>query len=258
MGSCTANSVVSACELILAANQKSRHLSRLFNYYTTRQLENRLGQEGAVLRNAVRQATKLGIPNEDVWDYSFFHVEAAPPVAVYVEADLHKISRYERIVGETAKDKIHAIKSALSEGFPVVFGMPVSQQWMQMQGGDTSYRGTKNDAVVGNHAMCIIGYSSSHFIVENSWGVEWGDKGLGYVPCELVDEFFEAWVIKGFDGLYPVAFIPPAPTPPVVPPTPLPEPSKPSVKPSDNGIVVVAITFIAFTIYALLKSKGII
>jgi C1A family cysteine protease len=201
IGSCTANSTVSACEMLLQKDGRHRNLSRLFNYYVTRELEGRLGQEGAVLRNAVKQAAKLGLPDESLWEYDESKSETAPPAEVYTEAAKHKVLRYERIQAGTLEQEVHAIKSAISEGFPVVFGMPVTQQWMNMRGGDLSYRGvTAKDPAVGAHAMTIIGYSIDFFVIENSWGKEWGDGGLGYIHKDHVSSFFEAWVISGFDA----------------------------------------------------------
>lgn len=229
IGSCTANSVVSACELLLAEQLgRVRHLSRLFNYYVTRELEGRLGQSGAVLRNAVKQAAKLGLPDEYLWPYDPATAEVRPLDDVFAEAAKHRILRYERIQDGNDADVIRAIKSAISEGYPVVFGMPITQQWMNMRGGDISYRGvTDKDPAVGAHAMTIIGYSPDFFVIENSWGKDWGDGGLGYIPVTLVSEFFEAWVIKGFDvegvNPEPVPVPPPAPAPP--PPAPEPEPT---------------------------------
>ena len=243
-GSCTANSTVSACEVLLQRAGNHRHLSRLFNYYVTRELEGRLGQSGAVLRNAVKQAAKLGLPNEDVWAYNENMVDTAPPPHVYAQAIQHRVLRYERIQNGTDAEVIRAIKSAISEGFPVVFGMPVTQQWMAMQGGDMSYRGVSvRDAAIGAHAMTVIGYSLSHFVVENSWGKDWGDGGLGYIPCERVSEFFEAWVIRGFDE-----HVAPLPTPvpaPIEPPAPQPAKTQ-----SDATGIVIALFVIAAIYFA--------
>ena len=45
----------------------------------------------------------------------------------------------------------------------------------------------------GLHAMLIVGYSDRQevFIVRNSWGTSWGDKGYGYVPYDYIcnDDF---------------------------------------------------------------------
>lgn len=228
IGSCTANSTVSACEMLLQKAGKPRSLARLFNYYVTRELEGRLGQSGAVLRNAVKQAAKLGLPDETVWPYDESKAETAPHPDAYEQAVKHKVLRYERIQPGTQAEEIHAIKSAISEGFPVVFGMPVTQQWLNMRGGDTSYRGVSiKDIAVGAHAMTIIGYSQDFFVVENSWGKEWGDGGLGYIPVAQVNSFFEAWVIRGFD----------------VAPVVVPEPVAPAKK--DYRAIMLAVAIVA-------------
>ena len=45
----------------------------------------------------------------------------------------------------------------------------------------------------GGHAICIVGYlTSGRFIVRNSWGTGWGDKGFGYVtPAYIAAGFFD-------------------------------------------------------------------
>ena len=257
VGSCTANSVVSACEMLLQKAGVHRDLSRLFNYYVTRELENRLGQEGAVLRNAIKQAAKLGLPNESEWAYDIAKVEVNPPPAVYEAALPHKVLRYERIKNGTPDEVAHSIKSALSEGFPLVFGMPVTQQWMNMRGGDITYRGvTDKDPAVGAHAMTIIGYSLDYFIIENSWGSEWGDGGLGYIHRNTVAEFFDAWVIRGFDvAPAPVPEPIPVPVPPVPPVPPKPEPTPPEPqKPVSKDYTVVIVVAVLVGL-ALIFSK---
>lgn len=249
VGSCTANSTVSACEMLLQKAGKHRNLSRLFNYYVTRDLEGRLGQSGAVLRNAVKQAAKLGLPNEDVWAYDESKVDVTPSPAVYAQAQMHKVLRYERIQNGTDTDVIHAIKSAISEGFPVVFGMPVTQQWLNMLGGDITYRGvTGKDPAVGAHAMAIIGYSQDFFVVENSWGAGWGDGGLGYIPVTQVGSFFEAWVVRGFDlDVVPM----PAPVP-----EPSPAPIEPAPKKQDNGQGAALIVLAIIVVLVLILTQG--
>ena len=54
---------------------------------------------------------------------------------------------------------------------------------------------------IGGHAMLNVGYDTGKqvYIVRNSWGTDWGDKGYCYFPfayienSQLADDF---WVIR--------------------------------------------------------------
>ena len=34
--------------------------------------------------------------------------------------------------------------------------------------------------------MLLTGYTGNFFTVKNSWGEEWGDKGYGYIPKNVL------------------------------------------------------------------------
>ena len=36
------------------------------------------------------------------------------------------------------------------------------------------------NTVRGGHAVCLVGYTRDYFIVRNSWGTTWGDRGFAY------------------------------------------------------------------------------
>ena len=44
--------------------------------------------------------------------------------------------------------------------------------------------GTKmsNEKGINNHALVVIGWSESNWIVKNSWGRDWGNDGVGRIP----------------------------------------------------------------------------
>jgi GNAT superfamily N-acetyltransferase len=49
------------------------------------------------------------------------------------------------------------------------------------------------DPSVGSHTVLLIGYDDlkAEFKFQNSWGVNWGDRGFGYIPYEV---FRATWV----------------------------------------------------------------
>ncbi len=70
---------------------------------------------------------------------------------------------------------VNAIKNALTYG-PVVSTMSVYADFFSYGGGVYSYT---SGALQGGHAILIVGYNDQEgcFIVKNSWGADWGEKG---------------------------------------------------------------------------------
>ena len=49
----------------------------------------------------------------------------------------------------------------------------------------------------GGHAIALVGYTPDRFIVRNSWGTGWGDKGFAYASLAYAkDAFTEAYGIS--------------------------------------------------------------
>jgi C1A family cysteine protease len=47
---------------------------------------------------------------------------------------------------------------------------------------------------LGGHAVLVVGYRDDNFIVQNSWGSDWGEDGFAYLPNDYVDHFaVAAW-----------------------------------------------------------------
>lgn len=206
VGSCTANSVVSACEIHLQRQNKFVDLSRLFVYYISREMEGRNGQEGAYLRDALKVCNNVGVCPEDYWKYDISKVNVKPSAEAYALAEKLRITEYSAITGIDTKTKIDGVRSALSEGLPVVIAMPVSTQFTNLHGNmDThNYTGVAHTPVYGNHAMTIVGYDDEkkYFIVENSWGAAWGDNGYFALPYSVVGDVYEFWAVRGFSTNY--------------------------------------------------------
>ena len=61
------------------------------------------------------------------------------------------------------------------------------------------------DSVEGGHAVMCVGYDDKKqlFIVRNSWGTSWGDKGYFYMPYQVIQNTnmsSDFWVIKSVNN----------------------------------------------------------
>lgn len=235
LNSCTANSLAGACELILNANGEFEHLSRLFNYYESRHHSSLTGDSGAYLRTAIVTVKKMGFPSEYLWPYVASNLEDKPHQEVYDDAAKKVLSRYERIdsgitytysnsdidvgsgiisstgfstIGDV--NYIKDIKSALYEGFVVVIGFRINDNFMQITGNFISQYNNRWTGIstenpsIGGHAVYLVGYDDTYssFIFANSWGDAWGNLGFGLLPySSIASSVDEAWVLKGFKNL---------------------------------------------------------
>lgn len=58
-----------------------------------------------------------------------------------------------------------------------------------------------SDVKKGGHAFAVIGYNSSGFIIQNSWGMRWGYRGFAILP-------YEEWLKNGNDAWVAVMGVP--------------------------------------------------
>jgi hypothetical protein len=198
IGSCTANAIAGAYEFLEKKTTGGyTDVSRLFIYYLERDMEGEVNDDGgARLRNGMKVLKQYGVCAESLWPYDTDRFRDQPPQEAFDEAQQHRIDEYHRVPVD-----VLAFKTCLAEGFPVVFGTDIFQSF-EKDGhhGNVSMprRGEKN---LGGHAMLCVGYDESRqvFIVRNSWGTKWGDRGYCYFPYDyLCNEEYttDCWTIR--------------------------------------------------------------
>jgi C1A family cysteine protease len=106
----------------------------------------------------------------------------------YATASTRKAANYFNLGKDLGK-----WKSWLANSGPILAGLSVDATWdnaTAANGGKlTNYQaGTAR----GGHAICIVGYTSDSFIIRNSWGTTWGDKGFGYASANYITDGFFA------------------------------------------------------------------
>jgi C1A family cysteine protease len=187
LGSCTANTLVGLREYLLAKDSLPyTHLSRLFLYYFERYLEGTVNKDsGAMLRDGMKVLQKMGVCPELDDEYDIAKFTERPSDKAIADAAQFKISTYHRVTS------VSALQSALVSGLPVAIGFIVYESFESKQVAEAgivpfpkSY-----ERQLGGHAVLVVGYkqinNKLHFIIRNSWGTEWGDKGYCYMPVEF-------------------------------------------------------------------------
>lgn len=200
LGSCTANAISAAYAFdILKQNEIFYIPSRLFIYYNERLMEGTVDQDsGAMLRDGIKSISKVGVCSEDSWPYDISKFTSKPTDNCYKDASKNKAVLYQKV-----SRSLYDFKSCLASGFPFVGGFSVYESFETKEVAKTGKMPMPNSSerLLGGHAILIIGYDDALgcFIVRNSWGSKWGDKGHFYMPYEyltnsnLSNDF---WVIQ--------------------------------------------------------------
>lgn len=195
LGSCTAHAALA----VMGYYQRKTHgryidLSRLFLYKVTRMLAKKRGDSGAELRTAMQAMVMVGAPPEEYWPYDISKFEQQPDAFLMALAGNYQATSYVRhdSPGVAPKDVLLSIKQSLAHEVPVMFGTTVYKSFPGVGASDDHtgvipFPGSK-DKIDGGHAMVIAGYDDgvSSFLVRNSWGEKWGDKGYGWMPYRYV------------------------------------------------------------------------
>jgi len=103
----------------------------------------------------------------------------------YADASTRKIANYFNL----RKDEW---KAWLVNNGPILAGLNVDSTWDNAATTAGKLDSFVPGSVRGGHAVCIVGYTADRFIVRNSWGTTWGDKGFGYASAAYVNDAFFA------------------------------------------------------------------
>jgi C1A family cysteine protease len=184
LGSCTSNSIATAIDFErVKQNITPQQPSRLFIYYNERLLKNTVNYDsGASLRDGIKTVSKDGSCPETQWPYDISKFTIKPNNFCYLTAKNNLIKQYVRL----NNTNLNELKTCLAAGFGFVFGFTVYQSFLSYSVAATGMvpMPLRNERVLGGHATFCLGYddSKSRFIVRNSWGLGWGDRGHFYIP----------------------------------------------------------------------------
>lgn len=103
-----------------------------------------------------------------------------------------KISAWYNLIKNEA-DKLESFKRWLHCSGPILTSLNCDKSWFDVKK-DGLLENYIKDPNNPGHAMSIVGYTPTHFIIRNSWGTGWGDKGFAYASYDYArDAFKEAY-----------------------------------------------------------------
>lgn len=163
-------------------NQKSA----LFIAYQTSVKQNTVGQDaGGTERDAFWTMAHSGVCTEKLWPYNPDNLGTQPSVNAYAEALQYKILVYRRLLD------VNQMKACLAVGLPVALGMPVFGNFPMNSSTGQIPLPKFWDRPVAGHAVGVFGYepASDYFKFPNTWGMDWGDRGYGYLPGKFISRY---------------------------------------------------------------------
>jgi C1A family cysteine protease len=170
------------------------------NYMNDDNLSND-GDNGMTGRDVMRILKNVGICKETEYKYDNMNRNDNCddiPEWIKINASKHLIKSYAKV------NSINGLRDNLYFNGPCLIAFPVygdknnnmnSPMWKKLNDDDKS---------MGGHAMTVVGYNDNeqHFIIRNSWGPSWGDKGYCYYKYENWDSHWECWTTVDMDTIY--------------------------------------------------------
>lgn len=78
-------------------------------------------------------------------------------------------------------------KTWLASHGPILAGLSVDEAWDNAANTHGNIDTFEPNTIRGGHAVAVVGYTDSgRFIIRNSWGKGWGDKGFGYATTSYI------------------------------------------------------------------------
>jgi C1A family cysteine protease len=144
-------------------------------------------EAGTSLKAAMDICRKYGVVLESMLPFPIGTLMYADDEnAFYASAAQRRAAAYFNL----AKN-LNQWRTWLASGGPILVGLNVDATW----DGATATHGILDafqpNSVRGGHAVCVVGYrKDGRFIIRNSWGTGWGDKGFAYASEAYISAAF--------------------------------------------------------------------
>ena len=209
VGSCVAHACATAMGYgeLRSGKSTAHDFSRGFIYGNRKDTDHQ--GEGMYVRQALKQLNHCGdclysdFPYNEPYQQVKQRIESDKS-NLYAKAEPFKILNYFRCYTDDE------VKRALLNQGAVVISVPVYSSFSA-----ECPIPSKDDKYEGGHAMCVIGWDETGWIIQNSWSKSWGKKGTLHMPYDYpINEFWgitvdnsmpepvkENWLVRLFSAV---------------------------------------------------------
>jgi Papain family cysteine protease len=204
--SCTGHALASVINTVLASRtpraSEPPRVSPYMLYRLARRYDEFAGEEdlGSSLRGGLKGWFHHGVALESDWPE--LEIETEPDLGSEAFASrcrerplgaFYRVNPYRLDDMQSAISELHAIavSAAIHDGWI----KPV--RWKRARETLTMIEWPVNRRRLGGHAFALVGYNHYGFLVQNSWGEEWGKGGYATLSYEdWLDSAYDAWVVR--------------------------------------------------------------
>jgi hypothetical protein len=148
--------------------------------------------EGTSLKAALDVARKFGVVRDSVLPFASGKLYPGEANAFYALAAQRKLSAYFNL-----GTNLSNWRTWLATKGPILTRLNVDDTWQNATATSGNLDDYKEDTKRGGHAVALVGYRPDRFIVRNSWGTDWGDRGFAYASLAYAQEAFtEAYGVE--------------------------------------------------------------
>lgn len=207
-GSCTAHALRYAWNLWkmrLTPNAPLILPSRCFWYAESRRF---LGDDvpledfGSTNEATIWVLKNKGSIAETGYPYNAQNMTRAPPSPIISGGIVNKSqAALPFLFHVNTNQNIQKLKEVLASGKSIIVAIMVYSSFMTnsvMRTGIVPLPNTRQERLLGGHAICISGYNSTNFTFRNSWGAKVGVNGLFQIPQTYIGNWNltgDAWIL---------------------------------------------------------------
>ena len=196
---------------LIKANRldKSQALSARFTWMASKETDKEVAfpetfieSAGTPLKPALNVLKKYGCVLEE--DFPFYQSHDATTLSMvcgmdtqefYAKAAQYRLKSYYSLVIDE-KPNVDHLRMWISQQGPILVMSDTDANFRDLYHGKTTLNTYDTATVVVDkgHAFALVGYTPDHFIIRNTWGTSWGDKGYAYAT----NAYIAAAICEGY------------------------------------------------------------